>query len=122
MPSDRLLNAGLLAVLGLATACGRTRTPSTPFPADVDQAPERGACPAPVRPVEARHRPGTDTVVAQFLLDTTGHVTAGTMTIVRSTDPRLNQAALATVRGCHYEPARKDGHPVAVIIQQPVMF
>jgi hypothetical protein len=44
------------------------------------------------------------------------------MRIVRSTDPLLNPAASAVVWGCRYTAARKDGRPVPVIIQQPVMF
>jgi TonB-like protein len=115
----------LALVLTLAcatTACGAARSQPVPFTGQIDQPPDRGACPRPERPLNAGHLPGTDTVLTQFVLDTTGHVAPGTMKILRSTDPLLNMAATLVVQRCRYTPARQDGHPVPMIIQQPVYF
>jgi hypothetical protein len=118
----RIIRFVLLFLQSATVACATARTQPTPFTGQVDQPPDRGACPRPERPVNAAHLPGRDTVLTQFVLDTTGHVAPGTMEIVRSTDPLLNMAATLLVQRCHYTAARKNGRPVPVIIQQPVYF
>ena len=124
-PPDQPMTAlrWILGSVALATtACGASRTAPTPVLGEVDQAPDRGSCPQPHRPPDAIHSAGMDTVVVQFVLDTTGHAARGTMRVVRSTDPHLNPAATIVAWGCHYAPARKGGQAVPVIIQQPVFF
>ncbi|MGE5758752.1 MAG: energy transducer TonB [Gemmatimonadota bacterium] len=94
-----------------------------PSPADSEfRAPGPGSCPRPRRPVDASHTSGMDTVVVQFVLDTTGHAINRTIQVVRSTDPHLNPAARLSAWGCHYAAARKDGHPIPVIVQVPFFF
>jgi len=44
------------------------------------------------------------------------------MQILYTTDPILNPFALNVIRLCHYQPGRKHGHPVAVVVQQTVVF
>ena len=61
-------------------------------------------------------------MIVQFVLDTSGVPNIETMKLIRTTDPELNYAAFIVVRGCHYSPARIDGRPTSVIIQQPVLF
>ena len=118
----RTIHAVLPFIMSAGAACAAARTQPAPFTGQVDQPPDRGACPRPERPLNAAHLPGQDTVLTQFVLDTTGHVAPGTMKILRSTDPLLNMAASLVVKRCHYTAARMNGHPVAVIIQQPVTF
>ena len=116
------IGAVLVFILSAGAACGAARTQPAPFVGQVDQPPDRGACPRPERPLNTAHLPGQDTVLIQFVLDTAGHVAPGSMEIVHSTDPLLNMAATLVVQRCRYTAARKNGHPVAVIIQQPVYF
>ena len=110
----------------LCTICGCARPQPTPQSLDVatfaDQPPDRGSCPRPQWPVGVDRTSSPDTVVAQFVLDTTGHVAPGTLTILRSTNPSLDQEALSVVRRCHYKAARRNGDAVAVRIQQAVVF
>jgi TonB-like protein len=102
--------------------CAARRTPPKPFQGEGDRAPEQVHCPRPWRPPDADHPTGTDTVVVEVVLDTTGHPILSTMKVVRSTDPHLNPAATLAAWGCRYTPARKGGHSMQVIIHQPFMF
>src|SRR5262245_42004142 len=111
---------GLLVLTG--SHCAARQSPRLPIPQEGDRAPSRLHCPRPRRPPDATHPAGTDTVVTQFVLDTIGHPIFRTMKVVRSTDPHLNPAATLVAWGCRYTPAWEDGHPIEVIIQQPVMF
>ncbi len=60
------------------------------------------------------------TVVVQFVVDATGAVT--TTSIESSTDERLNEAAMASVRQWTFEPAIRDREPVASALRVPVLF
>ena len=116
------IRSSVLLLLSSTAACGAARTSPAQLTTQLDQPPDRGACPRPERPPNAAHSPGQDTVLTEFVLDSTGHVTPGTMHIVRSTDPFLNMAAILVVQRCHYTAARRNGRPIAVVIQQPVTF
>lgn len=62
------------------------------------------------------------TVIAEFVVDTAGHVEDGSFCIVSSTDPLFSEAVREAVRGATYTPAIRRGTPVRQVVQQPFDF
>jgi hypothetical protein len=71
-------------------------------------------------PLFASRTPGL--VVAQFVVDTLGHVEDGTVGIVSSTAPLFTDAVRLALATATFVPALKDGHPVRQFVQQPFEF
>jgi TonB family protein len=61
-------------------------------------------------------------VVAEFVVDTTGKVEDGTVGIVSSTAPLFTEAVRVALASAAYVPARKNGHAVRQLVQQPFEF
>jgi len=61
-------------------------------------------------------------VVAEFVVDTLGHVETGTFGIVSTTHPLFSDAVRQAVKMASYEPAQRQGRPVRQIVQQPFEF
>src|SRR5689334_8698329 len=61
-------------------------------------------------------------VIAEFVVDTTGRVEAGTLGIVSSTAPLFTEAVRLALESATYVPAVKDGHSVRQFVQQPFEF
>jgi protein TonB len=61
-------------------------------------------------------------VVAEFIVDTTGRVEEGTFGIVSSTNPLFSAAVREAVESATYTPATRHGLRVRQLIQQPFSF
>jgi len=61
-------------------------------------------------------------VIAEFVVDTTGKVEDGTVGIVSSTAPLFTEAVRVALESAAYVPARKNGHAVRQLVQQPFEF
>lgn len=61
-------------------------------------------------------------VIAEFVIDTLGHVEHETVGIVSSTHPLFSDAVRFALRGATYIPAVKQGQAVRQIVQQPFNF
>ncbi len=61
-------------------------------------------------------------VLAEFVVDTTGRVERETLTAVASTHPLFTTAAMRAIQGARFSPALKDGKPVRQVVQQPFRF
>lgn len=61
-------------------------------------------------------------VVAEFVVDTTGHVEEGTFGIVSSTNPLFSEAVRTAVESATYTPAQRNSLRVRQLIQQPFSF
>jgi len=61
-------------------------------------------------------------VVAQFVVDTTGHPEAGGFKIISSTNPAFNEPAREMIMKNVFRPGRVRGQPVRVQVQQAVSF
>ena len=61
-------------------------------------------------------------VVAEFVIDTLGHVESETIGIVSSTHPLFTSAVKSALANATYVPAVKKGHVVRQIVQQPFDF
>lgn len=61
-------------------------------------------------------------VIAEFVVDTAGHVEGGTIGIVSSTAPLFTDAVRVALESASYVPAIKNGRPVRQLIQQSFRF
>ena len=61
-------------------------------------------------------------VIAEFVVDTAGHVEDGTVGIVSSTAPLFTEAVRVALESASYMPALKAGRPVRQLVQQPFSF
>ncbi len=94
----------------------------TPIGANVTP-PDLQWCPTPVRPPHVP-RFHSDTVLTEFIVDSTGRPerTPVKPRIVATSNELLNAAALQTVMGCRFLPARLRGQPIGVMVRVPVRF
>jgi len=61
-------------------------------------------------------------VVAEFVVDSAGHVEEGTFGVVSSTDPLLSDAVKRAVESSNFIPARLKGSAVRQVVVQPFSF
>ena len=61
-------------------------------------------------------------VIVEFVVDTTGRVEEKTVGIVSASHPRFADAVLRAVPRSRFSPARRAGHPVRQLVQQPFRF
>ena len=61
-------------------------------------------------------------VIAEFVVDTVGKIEDGTVGIVSSTAPLFTEAVRVALETAAYFPARKNGHAVRQLVQQPFEF
>lgn len=74
----------------------------------------------PEYPVELRRQGATGIVTIEGLVDTTGRFVRPR--ILRSSDPRLNEFALAAIRQWRFMPSTVNGEPTEVLFQVEVSF
>ena len=82
--------------------------------------PHRVAGQPPAYPVEARKAKVEGKVVLECIIDTKGSVSVNR--VLKGLAPDLDEAAIASVTQWRYEPALKDGMPVAVYLTVKVQF
>ena len=73
-------------------------------------------------PEELRNAGVSGEVVATFIVEPTGKVRPGSVTIVRSSDPSFTLAVLEGLRVMRFAPARVGGIPVAQLVEEPFTF
>lgn len=104
----------------VANAGPRALPPGT-FPLDqLDRAPRVVAQPAPHYPREMQNLAVSAEVVVEFIVDTTGAVQSAT--VVSSTHPGFERAALDGVRHWRFRPGVKGGRKVNTRMLQPIRF
>ena len=64
----------------------------------------------------------TGSVMAEFIVDVTGHVETGSFGIVSSTHPLFSDAVRRAIASAVFSPAEKAGKPVRQLVQQPFEF
>lgn len=92
--------------------------------ADADSAPRLLPGTVPVAPLFLRDRAGNyrGRVLLSFVVDTTGWVVPGTISVEESTDARLSEWACKVAVMLRYRPAHKNGVPVHVLKDQPLSY
>jgi protein TonB len=81
-----------------------------------------GSCQSPRYPEVLRQDGFDGYVVAEFIIDTTGHAEPLSLKAIVSNHPDFTAAAFEAVRSCRFRPGRIGGRPVRVRVQQPVNF
>jgi len=61
-------------------------------------------------------------VLLQALVDSTGHVLASSVRVLRSSNPAFEAPATAMLRGTRFRPAQRGGRAVNALIEVPVAF
>jgi protein TonB len=107
----RILSASLAAALSVSAS-------SSAFAATTDAKPIATVAPAYAPSLRAADVEGE--VVLAFTISEKGDVS--NVQVVRSTDQKLDYAAIDAVRQWKFTPATKDGVPVSVRAVQPVAF
>lgn len=87
--------------------------------ADYDTPPQPVRITKPVYPSEAFKKRVEGTVLLEILIDAEGHVARAR---VLQSVPELDEAALECVKEWQFNPARKEGKPVATLAQAPITF
>lgn len=77
---------------------------------------------APHYPQELRNMNVEGEVFVRFIVDTTGSVRAGSVTVVRSSHPGFTRAVTDFLRTVKFHPARVGGIAVAQWVEQPFTF
>lgn len=91
--------------------------------ADVDVKAELIQNSAPTKYPASLFAEGTDgSVIAEFVVDSTGRVDPATIGIVSSTHPLFSEAVQIALRTAAYRPASKGGAKVSQLVQQPFTF
>lgn len=78
--------------------------------------------PAPRYPDALRAANIEGDVVAQFVLDTTGHPNMETFRVLKSSDTLFTAAVRSSLPNMRFEPALVGGRPVKQLVQMPFMF
>jgi TonB family protein len=64
----------------------------------------------------------TGEVLARFIVDPTGMVRPGSLTVIRSSHPLFTKAVVDGLRLLRFHPARVGGIPVAQLVEEPFTF
>jgi TonB family protein len=78
--------------------------------------------PQPRYPAELREQQVEGEVLAQFVVDPTGHVRPGSLKVLRATDFRFVDAVRDAVYAMRFIPAERGGKRVFQMVQQPFEF
>lgn len=89
---------------------------------DVRATMKRGTVPHP--PLTFRGPDGTyrGRIVLALMVDTTGHVVPGSVSVADSTDPRLSHWGCTIAEQLQYLPATFNGKPVLTMVDQPLAY
>lgn len=95
------------------------------YTADQVDVPARGdslSRPQPLYPEQLLFTGVPGQVVAEFVVDTLGHVELDTFGVISSTDPKFTQAVQRALPEWAYAPAMLNGKRVRQVVQQPFDF
>lgn len=149
-PPLPIVAVAVLGAMSLVLACSSGPSPEVGVTPAGDQHAENGASPTSVQPreapvkyvvsdvgKEAKPFPSnpaprypeslqvagvSGTVIAAFVIDTTGRVVMRTFKVVFSNNELFTEAVMAALRSARFYPAEKDGHPVNELGTTPYTF
>lgn len=126
----KILRVSLLACALLAGACQSEKPKSTYVPqppagiltaSEVDQAPRLASRAAPPQyPFELRRAGISGQADVRFIVTHDGRVID--VVVTKATDPAFGLAATEAVSKWKYQPAIKDGQPIACLLEVPLVF
>lgn len=109
---------------GVTGGTGPVVTDQPYLEAVVEERPEtvQGSCGLLRYPEMLRQAGVQGQVVAEFIIDTTGHVERNSFKIVQSSHPLFDGPAREAIMSCRFRAGRISGRAVRVRVQQPVNF
>jgi len=90
--------------------------------AELTERPERIGGPVPQVPKAVLRNHVSGEVVLQFIIDTTGHVEKGTVSIISAPDSDFAASARQTTLVSVFKPGRTFGKPVRTKIRQSIRY
>lgn len=94
----------------------------TPDQVDVPARSDSLSRPQPLYPETLLFSGVPGQVLAEFVVDTLGHVELDTFGVISSSDPKFTQAVQRALPDWAYAPAMLKGRPVRQLVQQPFSF
>jgi hypothetical protein len=94
----------------------------TPEQVDVPARGDSLSRPQPVYPEQLLFTGVPGQVLAEFVVDTLGHVELDTFGVISTSDPKFSQAVQRVLPDWAYAPAILNGKPVRQLVQQPFKF
>jgi protein TonB len=88
----------------------------------VDEVPERISCPLPEYPRMMQQANIEGQVLLQFVVETDGHVTSGSIETLSSSHRAFEGPAREMIARCLFRPGRVRASPVRVLVQMPILF
>jgi protein TonB len=88
----------------------------------VDEVPERISCPLPEYPRMMQQANIEGQVLLQFVVETDGHVTSGSIETMSSSHRAFEGPARDMIARCLFRPGRVRASPVRVLVQMPILF
>ncbi len=107
---------------GVVGGTGPVDFTQTFLEAAVDERPERLSGPYPRYPEMLRQAGIEGIVLLEFVIDTTGHVEAGTLKVLQSTNRAFEGPAKDVISRSLYRPGRVRGQAVRVLVSQQIGF
>ncbi|MFZ5624378.1 MAG: energy transducer TonB [Gemmatimonadota bacterium] len=89
---------------------------------EVDDRPEVVSVPQPRYPPLLEQAGIGGQVIAQFIVDTTGHVEPGSFKVIKTPHPAFEAPVREAIMKAVFKPGRMRGTAVRVLVQQPVTF
>jgi len=94
----------------------------TPEQVDIQARADSGSRPQPLYPETMLFTGVAGHVLAEFVVDTLGHIELDTFGVISSTNPNFTQAVQRALPDWAYAPAMLDGKRVRQLVQQPFSF
>jgi protein TonB len=88
----------------------------------VDEVPERISCPPVDYPRMMQQANIEGQVLLQFVVETDGHVTSGSIETLSSSHRAFEGPARDMIARCLFRPGRVRASPVRVLVQMPILF
>ncbi len=80
------------------------------------------SCIPPHYPADLRAAGIQGSVLLEFVIDTTGHVLANSVHVLRTSNPGFNASSVAAILSCTYTIAQTGGHKVPVRARETTSF
>jgi periplasmic protein TonB len=90
--------------------------------ADVDQLPELRGTLNPSYPERLRRAGISGSVQVEYVILPSGRPDPASLLVIASTEPEFTTSVIRALLGASFKPARRQGRPVAVLVQQTIRF
>jgi TonB family protein len=89
---------------------------------EVDQLPELRGTMKPLYPGRLKHAGISGSVQVEYVILPNGRADSASLLVIDSTEPEFTTSVIKALLGASFKPARRQGRPVAVLVQQTIRF